>query len=104
MAHTAQISLPAYLPAGQILPIEVEGRSLALARLGNAFYVFENSCPHAGCSFSGSGGIWNGVLSCDCHGAEFDLKNGAVLRGPVMQPLQMFTSEVRDNALEIVLP
>jgi nitrite reductase/ring-hydroxylating ferredoxin subunit len=103
MSQTVQISLPPYLPTGQILPIQVAGRSLALARVGNIWHVFENSCPHAGCSFSGSGGIWQGVLSCDCHGAEFDLKTGAVLQGPIMQPVTIFATHLNDTSLEIFL-
>ncbi len=104
MPQIIQFTLPSYLPEGHVVPIEVAGKSLALAKVKDKFHVFENFCPHAGCSFSGSGGIYNGVLVCDCHGAEFNLETGAVLQGPAIEAIRVFAAEPNETGLEIILP
>ncbi len=48
------------------------------------FVAFRAVCTHAGCTVqSGSGD----VLTCPCHGSQFDAATGAVVRGPAQRPL-----------------
>lgn len=41
-------------------------------------------CTHQGCTVAYAG---NGLLHCPCHGAEFEVATGVVVRGPARQPL-----------------
>jgi len=41
-------------------------------------------CTHQGCTV---GAPHNGVVSCPCHGSQFEAATGKVLRGPATQPL-----------------
>ena len=45
--------------------------------------AFSAVCTHTGCTV----GFQSGVISCPCHGSEFDPNTGAVLRGPAATPL-----------------
>ncbi|MFY9551722.1 MAG: Rieske 2Fe-2S domain-containing protein [Thermoanaerobaculia bacterium] len=67
-----------------------EGKLLAERRIvlyrdqGGALHAMSSVCPHRGCDVD-----WNGeekVWDCPCHGSRF-AADGAVLRGPAMQPL-----------------
>jgi Rieske Fe-S protein len=42
------------------------------------FKAFSAICTHAGCTV---GGVTDGVIRCPCHGSEFDVATGEVLRG-----------------------
>ena len=47
-------------------------------------HAMSSVCPHRGCDVE-----WNGeerVWDCPCHGSRFTAE-GAILRGPAMQPL-----------------
>ncbi|MEX1245620.1 MAG: Rieske 2Fe-2S domain-containing protein [Thermoanaerobaculia bacterium] len=60
-------------------------RRIALYRdEGGLLHAMSSVCPHRGCDVE-----WNGdekAWDCPCHGSRFAL-DGAVLRGPAMQPL-----------------
>ena len=45
-----------------------------------------------------------GRAICDCHGSEFDLRTGAVLRGPADRPIAVFPVAERDGRLEVEVP
>jgi nitrite reductase/ring-hydroxylating ferredoxin subunit/uncharacterized membrane protein len=59
----------------EILLIRVDGQLVALA----------NGCSHAGCALT-EGDIADGVITCACHGSQFRLIDGTVVRGPAASP------------------
>ena len=49
------------------------------------FRAFDIVCPHQGCFV---GEVSEGRITCPCHGSQFAITDGSVLRGPVTgQPL-----------------
>jgi 3-phenylpropionate/trans-cinnamate dioxygenase ferredoxin component len=38
---------------------------------------------------------------CQCHGSEFDVTTGAVLRGPATRPLNVYEVRTTDGSLRI---
>ena len=41
------------------------------------------------------------MIVCNCHGSEFDLRTGDVLRGPAEYPVRTFAVRVVDDRLEV---
>jgi Rieske Fe-S protein len=56
------------------------------------FKGFAARCTHAGCAVA----VKNGGIECPCHGSRFTL-DGAVERGPAMEPLVARPVTVRDG-------
>jgi Rieske Fe-S protein len=48
------------------------------------FKAFSAVCTHMGCTVSQ---IADGRIDCPCHGSEYSITDGAVLRGPAPKPL-----------------
>ncbi|GAA0920264.1 Rieske (2Fe-2S) protein [Nonomuraea longicatena] len=48
------------------------------------YKAFSTACPHQGCAV---GVPEDGVMTCPCHGSEFDATTGAALKGPAKAPL-----------------
>jgi Rieske Fe-S protein len=48
------------------------------------FKAFSATCTHMGCTVNQ---IANGRIDCPCHGSEYSITDGAVLRGPAPKPL-----------------
>ena len=63
-------------------------RRVSVARVGGKLYAFDDLCPHEGCPLS-SGLLTGTTLMCQCHGSQFDVTSGALLRGPATEPLTM---------------
>jgi Rieske Fe-S protein len=54
------------------------------------------TCTHQGCTV---GSPQRGVVSCPCHGSQFDAATGRVLRGPATRPLPAVTVHVQGNQI-----
>ncbi|MCS7177503.1 MAG: Rieske 2Fe-2S domain-containing protein [Candidatus Kapabacteria bacterium] len=67
------------------------GRNVLIIRLGQMeFVAFSVACPHANCDVGYPTGD---VIPCPCHGAQFAVRDGRVLRGPAERPLRRFPCE-----------
>jgi len=78
------------------------GRShLALAAVDGTWYAVADACTHAGCAFSQDAALEDGVIVCNCHGSEFDLRTGEVLRGPAEYPVRTYPVRVAGDQLEV---
>ena len=74
-----------------------------LARLGDAWHAVEDRCTHAGCAFSEDATLEGATIVCDCHGSEFDIRTGALRRGPPERPVRAFAVRVAGDLLELEL-
>lgn len=48
------------------------------------FKAFSSTCTHQACTVTG---VQDGVITCPCHGSQFDMATGAVRQGPATKPL-----------------
>ena len=72
---------------GQMRVFDVAGRRVAVANAGGHLYGFDDACTHAGCSLAG-GELDATTVTCPCHGSQFDVTSGAVLRGPAREAVR----------------
>ena len=71
--------------AGQIRAFDVAGTKVGVANADGELYAFDDTCTHRGCSLA-SGKLDGTTVTCPCHGSQFDVTSGAVLRGPALRP------------------
>ena len=77
-------------------------RRVAVARVGDRLYAFDDLCTCAEPACPLSGGLLTGTtVMCQCHGSRFDITTGAVIAGPATRPLAVYT--VHDTGGEIQL-
>jgi len=58
------------------------------------YKAFTKICTHQGCAVAE---VANGVIHCDCHGSEFSIKDGSVVRPPASRPLAEHDVTVSDG-------
>jgi 3-phenylpropionate/trans-cinnamate dioxygenase ferredoxin component len=75
------------------------GTRLCVGSHDGVLFAVKDECPHAEFPLSEGTLYPTGELECCWHGARFDCRSGAVLRGPAEDPLVRFEVEVRDGAL-----
>jgi 3-phenylpropionate/trans-cinnamate dioxygenase ferredoxin subunit len=85
---------------GALALIEIAGRRIAVANVDGVFYAFDDTCTHEQCSLA-EGDLEGTKVICACHGAEFDLRTGAVLAPPAKEPLRTYPVRVADDVLQI---
>lgn len=62
------------------------------------FKAFDYLCTHQQCPVSQ---IEGEKIMCACHGSEFSIKDGSVLRGPATRPLAGKTATVKGSRVVI---
>ncbi|MEO8285066.1 MAG: Rieske 2Fe-2S domain-containing protein [Chloroflexota bacterium] len=79
---------------GKMQHFEVGGRDVVVVKHEDGIHAFGGTCSHLGC------GLWQGkldghVVTCPCHGSEFDITDGSVVHGPATAPVPGY--EVRES-------
>ena len=67
------------IPDGGMVGVEAEGKKLLIASYEGGLYAIDAKCSHMGGDLS-KGKLANGVVKCPRHGAEYDVKAGALVR------------------------
>lgn len=90
------------LVPGELTEVMVDGRSVALARVGDDVLAVDGVCPHAGGPL-GDGDLDGHVLTCPYHGWSFDLREGSCLTNPALR-LQGLEVRVESGSVRLRWP
>jgi 3-phenylpropionate/trans-cinnamate dioxygenase ferredoxin subunit len=100
MAEFVAVSRVEDFEDGDMRAFDVRGTKIAVANVEGTFYAFDDTCTHMGCSLAG-GDLEETAVICPCHGSEFDVTDGAVLRGPAREPVDTYETRVEGGSLEV---
>ncbi len=102
MWHT--VARVADLRDGEGRSVLVGGVEVGVYRCGEEFFAVENVCTHAHAYLhEGSVDRVRCTVECPLHGAEFDLRSGAVLSPPAEEPLRTFRVRVVHGEVQVDL-
>ena len=82
-----RIGSPDDVTGGQLRRFEVAGTAISVANVNGHLYAFDDTCTHRGCSLA-KGQLRGTTVECPCHGSQFHVVTGSVLRGPAVQPVR----------------
>ena len=85
---------------GEMRVFSVVGTKVNVASVSGRLYAFDDACTHSGCSLA-SGDLDGTVVTCACHGSEFDVTSGEVLEGPADDPVRSRTVEIQGDDLMV---
>ena len=88
------------LREGEMQAFDVRGTQIAVANVAGTFYAFGDTCTHMQCSLA-AGDLEETTVICPCHGSEFDVTSGEVLRGPAREPVGAYEVRAEGDSLEI---
>jgi len=86
--------------AGTVAAFDVAGRRIAVANVDGAFFAFDDACTHRHCSLA-KGRLSGTTVTCLCHGSEFDIRTGTVLKPPAAQAVGSYPVTVENGAVHI---
>jgi 3-phenylpropionate/trans-cinnamate dioxygenase ferredoxin subunit len=92
------------LADGGLLAVRTaDGREVCLYRSGDVIGAVDNVCTHAEFAMS-DGQLYGGqgcVIECVWHGARYDCRTGAVMRGPATDPLPVYAVRVENGMIHV---
>ncbi|MCB0176429.1 MAG: Rieske (2Fe-2S) protein [Anaerolineae bacterium] len=92
----------ANLPDNYVNPYYLEDlkRRVSVARVNGKLYAFDDLCSHESCPLS-AGLLTGTTIMCQCHGSQFDVTTGAVLRGPATTALPTYEVVEEQGKLQV---
>jgi len=88
------------LGEGDMKAFEIGGVNIAIANVEGALYAFGNICTHRQCPLA-KGELEGTTVTCPCHGSQFDVTTGAVLRGPAEESVESYSIRVEGDAFQV---
>jgi len=79
---------------------DLEGQRIALFNVEGTYYAIGDSCTHRGGPLS-EGEVQGTKVTCPWHGADFDLKTGAVLGPPAQKGVPSYKVVVESDDIKV---
>jgi nitrite reductase/ring-hydroxylating ferredoxin subunit len=86
---------------GELAAFDVDGVRIAVANADGRYFAFDDTCTHEQCSLAAEGTLEGTVVTCGCHGAQFDVTTGAVLAPPANEPVKAYPLHVDQDHLVV---
>ena len=91
------------LQEGQMQRIELEGKSILLARVAGTYYALGGKCTHYGAPLD-EGVLKGTTLICPWHHACFDVRSGLRLEPPALNNLPRYPTRIEGGEVMVTLP
>jgi 3-phenylpropionate/trans-cinnamate dioxygenase ferredoxin subunit len=101
MSGRVKVARVADIPPGHKKIVEVDGIEIVIVNLDGAFYALEDVCTHDGGPL-GEGRLEGCQIICPRHGARFDVRTGAALTMPAVEPAPTYEVRVEGDDIFVV--
>ena len=90
--------------AGSARRFDVDGQRLCVVRIGDDFYVIDDTCSHADYSLA-EGDVWEDEREIECpkHGSTFSLETGEPATLPATQPVHVYDVEIDGDDVVVTM-
>jgi nitrite reductase/ring-hydroxylating ferredoxin subunit len=86
---------------GALASFAADDERIAVANVDGVLFAFGDLCPHRQCSLA-EGALVDAVVTCPCHGSQFDVRTGERLRGPAVRGVPVFAVRDEDGEIRLV--
>jgi nitrite reductase/ring-hydroxylating ferredoxin subunit len=91
------------LADGEMKALSDDALSLAICRVNDEWFAFENNCTHQDFPLT-EGAVDGTEIECPLHGARFCLRTGAIRAVPASRPIRVFRTHVEGDAVHVEIP
>jgi len=100
MAQFVKVASAGELAPGSTKQVEVDGKTIALFNLDGNYFAIGNDCTHRGGPLA-EGFVEGESVTCPWHGAQFNIKTGAVVGPPAAKGVAKYNVRVQGNDVEV---
>lgn len=91
------------LQEGRTMVVKIGRDEMVLAKVDGEFFAVSDYCPHGGWLLHDER-LKGENIPCSLHGSVFNIKTGAIVRGPTFMPLTSYPVRVDGNDVLIQTP
>lgn len=96
-----RVGAEAELPEGSQTAVTVGGVGVVVVRYEGQFYALRNNCTHKDYPLLG-GEVSQGRITCEKHGAKFELATGKPRTLPAVKPVRVYRTLVEDGEVYVL--
>jgi nitrite reductase/ring-hydroxylating ferredoxin subunit len=100
MTEFVKVAKTTAIEPGKSSCVEASGKKIAIFNLDGSFFAIDDVCSHRGGPLS-QGQLQGENVTCPWHGAVFDVKTGAVVKGPATAPQAKYNLRVVGDDIEV---
>jgi nitrite reductase/ring-hydroxylating ferredoxin subunit len=89
------------VPEGEARVFKIDGQEVVLCNDGGEIYALQGMCTHQDLPLDGAE-VDDGVITCEWHGATFDVETGKAKSLPATRALMVYETRIRDGKVYIV--
>lgn len=101
--HWVEVAGSDAIPDGEAKTFTVGGVRIAIARAEGELFAVQDLCSHDDGPL-GEGRLQGHAIQCPRHGAQFDIRSGAVLSMPASVPIATFPVQEQDGKVMVSVP
>jgi 3-phenylpropionate/trans-cinnamate dioxygenase ferredoxin subunit len=102
LALRVKLAKVADVKPGSGKAVQVNGRAIAVFNIKGEYFAVDDVCSHMGAPLA-NGFLAGKSITCEWHGASFDLETGEALNSPARGDIKPYKVIVNDEDLEIEL-
>lgn len=102
MSKTVKVAETRDLLPGTGKVVQADGRDIALFNVEGRFFAIDNICTHSGGPL-GEGDLIGETVECPWHGAQFNVKTGAMTGPPAPADVQSFPVKIEGSDVFVEL-
>lgn len=102
MADYITVATTGDLKPGDMLRAIVDDVPVCVYNVDGDYYATQDTCTHAEASLA-EGDLYDHVVTCALHGAEFDIRTGEALCFPATQALATFRVKVEGQQIKVLV-
>ncbi len=100
MAELVKVANLSDVPPGEVLAVEAMGKRICLANVEDEIYAFQDNCSHRDFPLSqGELDEDECTITCEWHGAIFDIRTGAAVGLPATRPIVTYPVKVEGEEI-----
>ena len=99
MSALVKVANSSEIPEGKGKVVRVDGRGIAIFRVGDEFFAMDNLCLHRGGPL-GEGELDGHKVICPWHGWTYDIKSGAFAIIPALK-VRTYDTKLEEGAILI---
>ena len=88
------------LASGEMKFVAIDRERVLLAKVDGAFYALRDACGHRNAPLS-RGKLIGCLIECPLHFAQFDVRTGKLIDGPVSADIPVYEVRVEDDTVYV---
>ncbi|MCD0167707.1 non-heme iron oxygenase ferredoxin subunit [Deinococcus sp. 12RED42] len=88
------------MPEGHQSTVDLNGVSVLVVNFEGTYYALRNNCTHKDYPLLG-GDVSMGRITCEKHGAKFELATGKAKTLPAVKPVKLYRTQVEEGQLYV---